>query len=135
MVYEVLVSMDREGALIDSKLIKGVSSYVCFCSESTIDVSEFDFVTSCYSLDENFYKIIDISDTILLDDTDVMMAISLSGYKSVISYIKNLCEHKNVFFITKSLTGKNYIRDRLLFSKSDDRFTIEKNGTLKSIKH
>ena len=135
MIFELLVTFNREGSTIKGDFFDGVSSYVCFGSDFTLDTGDFELVLFYHQLDKYFYDILKHSDTIFIDDTDILLETNPQGFNTLLQHLEYFCKDKNIFFVTKNFTGKNFIRNRTLFSKSTDRLTINKDGTTKSIKH
>jgi len=132
MIYEVLIPFSDDTIPLDCKITKDkVSSFICFTSEPSLSVDNFDIAVTLYSLDENFYNVIKHSDVIFIDDTDVLMTTNSEEYEYFLKYASTLLQNKEIYFLTKNMTGKNFIRSRKLYKICNKRFKIsKKNGRM-----
>jgi len=135
MIYEVLIPFSDDTIPVDINITKDkVSSFICFTSEPSLSFDNFDLGVTLHSLDENFYNIIKHSDVIFLDDLDVLMTTRNEEFEYFLKYTSTFLQNKEIYILTKNMTGKNFIRSRKLYKVCDKRFKIsKKNGRLERI--
>ena len=132
MIYEVLVPFSDDTIPVDLKITKDkVSSFICFTSEPSTSVDNFDVGVTLHSLDESFYDIVKHSDVVFIDDTDVLIQNYNAEFEYFLKYASTFLNNKEIYFLTKNMTGKNFIRSRKLYKICDKRFKIsKKNGRM-----